>query len=208
MFERFTEGARQAVVQARQESRALNHGYIGPEHLLLAVVHEHHGMAARALTDMGITEDRVREQLDLALAPGQTSPSGHIPFTPEAKQSLELSLREALQLGDSYIGTEHILLGLIRQDESPAAHALQELGADLDRTREQVIRLSPRKAEAGQEQSGSQGPRVAVARPLAGEPESLRAEVEALQEEAIRLRALLRRHDIDPDEDTGPASTA
>jgi ATP-dependent Clp protease ATP-binding subunit ClpC len=208
MFERFTQRARKTVVQAQQESRALNHGYIGPEHLLLALVHDSEGMAARALTDMGISEDRVREQLDLAANRDQTSPSGHIPFTPQAKQSLELSLREALQLGDSYIGTEHILLGLIRQDEGQAAHALQELGVDLDRTRERVIRLHPWKADARQEQAGSQGRRVAVARPLAGEPESLRAEAESLQEEIIRLRALLRRHDIDPDEDPGPASTA
>jgi ATP-dependent Clp protease ATP-binding subunit ClpA len=212
MFERFTERARQTVVQAQQESRALNHGYIGPEHLLLALVHDSRGMAARALADMGITEDRVRDQLGLAVQPDRTSPSGHIPFTPKAKKSLELSLREALQLGDSYIGTEHILLGLIRQDEGPAAHALQELGADLDRTRDQVIRLHPEPSvpddqpDVPGEQPAGQQRRTAVARPVTGEPESLRAEVESLQEEIIRLRALLRRHDIDPDEDTGPVS--
>jgi ATP-dependent Clp protease ATP-binding subunit ClpC len=140
MFEKFTDRARLVIVQAQEESRALHHDHVGTEHILLALMHSR-GMAVHVLTAMGITEDQARQHLDLALRPGQDSPSGHVPFTPQAKKSLELSLREAMQLGDSYIGTEHLLLGLIREDEGSAAQALRELGADLDTARAEIIRL-------------------------------------------------------------------
>ena len=192
MFEKFTDRARLVIVQAQEESRALRYTYVGPEHILLALMRGG-GMAVHVLTDQGITEDRVRDQLGLTVQAGLVPPTGHIPFTPGAKKTLELSLREALQLGDSYIGTEHLLLGLIRQDEGPAAQALRELGVDLDTTRAEIIRLHPEMPTT-----------VKVAKVL-GEPDGpVQAEVASLREEISRLRALLRRHQIDPDEGGGP----
>ncbi|MGQ7295263.1 ATP-dependent Clp protease ATP-binding subunit [Quadrisphaera sp. KR29] len=141
MFERFTDRARRVVVLAQEEARMLNHNYIGTEHILLGLIHEGEGVAAKAMESLGISLDSVREQVQEIIGQGQQAPSGHIPFTPRAKKVLELSLREALQLGHNYIGTEHILLGLIREGEGVAAQVLVKLGADLNRVRQQVLQL-------------------------------------------------------------------
>ncbi|HVM11094.1 MAG TPA: ATP-dependent Clp protease ATP-binding subunit [Actinomycetota bacterium] len=141
MFERFTDRARRVVVLAQEEARLLNHNYIGTEHILLGLIHEGEGVAAKALESLGISLEAVRQQVEEIIGQGQSTPAGHIPFTPRAKKVLELSLREALQLGHNYIGTEHILLGLIREGEGVAAQVLQKLGADLNRVRQQVIQL-------------------------------------------------------------------
>jgi ATP-dependent Clp protease ATP-binding subunit ClpA len=142
MFERFTKRARRVVVLAQEEARMLSHDYIGTEHLLLGLVHEGTGVAAQALESLGITQQAVRQQVEEIIGRGHQDPlSGHIPFKPQAKKALELSLREALQIGHNYIGTEHILLGLIREGEGPAAQVLVSLGADLDTVREQVMEL-------------------------------------------------------------------
>jgi ATP-dependent Clp protease ATP-binding subunit ClpC len=141
MFERFTDRARRVVVLAQEEARMLNHNYIGTEHILLGLIHEGEGVAAKALESLGISLEAVRSQVEEIIGQGQAAPTGHIPFTPRAKKVLELSLREALQLGHNYIGTEHILLGLIREGEGVAAQVLQKLGADLNRVRQQVIQL-------------------------------------------------------------------
>jgi ATP-dependent Clp protease ATP-binding subunit ClpC len=141
MFERFTDRARRVVVLAQEEARMLNHNYIGTEHILLGLIHEGEGVAAKGLESLGISLEAVRAQVEEIIGQGQQAPSGHIPFTPRAKKVLELSLREALQLGHNYIGTEHILLGLIREGEGVAAQVLVKLGADLTRVRQQVIQL-------------------------------------------------------------------
>src|SRR5204862_2634010 len=148
VFERFTDRARRVVVLAQEEARLLNHNYIGTEHILLGLIHEGEGVAAKALESLGISLEAVRNQVEEIIGQGGSSPSGHIPFTPRAKKVLELSLREALQLGHNYIGTEHILLGPIREGEGVAAQVLVKLGADLSRVRQQVIQLL----------SGYQGP--------------------------------------------------
>jgi len=141
MFERFTGRARQVVALAGEEARILNHGWIGTEHILLGLIHEGDGLAARSLVSLGISLDAVRQQVEEIIGRGQQAPSGHIPFTPRAKKVLELSLRESLQLGHNYIGTEHILLGLLREGDGVAAQVLVRLGADLKRVREQVIQM-------------------------------------------------------------------
>ena len=141
MFERFTDRARKVVVLAQEEARMLNHNYIGTEHILLGLIHEGEGVAAKSLESLGISLEGVRSQVNEIIGQGQQAPSGHIPFTPRAKKVLELSLREALQLGHNYIGTEHILLGLIREGEGVAAQVLVKLGAELTRVRQQVIQL-------------------------------------------------------------------
>ena len=141
MFERFTDRARRVVVLAQQEARELGHNYIGTEHILLGLVHEGEGVAVEALKSLEISLETVRQQVEEVIGRGQDEPSGHIPFTPRAKKVLELSLRESHQLGHRYIGTEHILLGLIREGEGVAAQVLVRLGADLGRVREQVVQL-------------------------------------------------------------------
>jgi ATP-dependent Clp protease ATP-binding subunit ClpC len=141
MFERFTDRARRVVVLAQEEARALNHNYIGTEHILLGLIHEGEGVAAKALESMGISLEAVRTEVEDIIGTGGHPPNGYIPFTPRAKKVLELALREALQLGHKYIGTEHILLGLIREGEGVAAQVLVKLGADLSRVRQQVIQL-------------------------------------------------------------------
>ncbi|MEU4625741.1 ATP-dependent Clp protease ATP-binding subunit [Actinoplanes sp. NPDC023801] len=148
MFERFTDRARRVVVLAQEEARMLDHHHIGTEHLLLGLIHEGEGVAARALESLGVALDAVRRQIEEIIGPGQQAPGGHIPFTPRAKKVLELSLREALQLGHNYIGTEHLLLGLIREGEGVAAQVLVKLGAERDRVRQQVIQLVAGSAEA------------------------------------------------------------
>ena len=156
MFERFTDRARRVVVLAQEEARLLNHNYIGTEHILLGLIHEGEGVAAKALESLGISLEAVRQQVEEIIGQGGSSPSGHIPFTPRAKKVLELSLREALQLGHNYIGTEHILLGLIREGEGVAAQVLVKLGADLSRVRQQVIQLlSGYPGPSGSQQSDS-----------------------------------------------------
>jgi ATP-dependent Clp protease ATP-binding subunit ClpA len=154
MFERFTDRARRVVVLAQDEARRLDHNYIGTEHILLGLIRyigtehillglirEGEGVAAKALESLGISLDVVRQQVEEIIGQGQQAPSGHIPFTPRAKKVLELSLREALQLGHNHIGTEHILLGLIREGDGVAGQVLVKLGADLNRVRQQVIQL-------------------------------------------------------------------
>ncbi|HEV3498592.1 MAG TPA: Clp protease N-terminal domain-containing protein, partial [Actinomycetes bacterium] len=141
MFERFTDRARRVVVLAQEEARHLNHNYIGTEHILLGLIHEREGIAARALTALDISLEAVRGEVTEIVGRGQSAPTGHIPFTPRAKKVLELSLREALQFGHNYIGTEHILLGLIREGEGVAAQVLVKLGASFDRVRQQVVQL-------------------------------------------------------------------
>jgi ATP-dependent Clp protease ATP-binding subunit ClpC len=158
MFERFTDRARRVVVLAQEEARMLNHNYIGTEHILLGLIHEGEGVAAKALESLGISLEAVRSQVEEIIGQGQAAPTGHIPFTPRAKKVLELSLREALQLGHNYIGTEHILLGLIREGEGVAAQVLQKLGADLNRVRQQVIQLLQGYAGKGEGQPGEQAP--------------------------------------------------
>ena len=160
MFERFTDRARRVVVLAREEARMLNHNYIGTEHILLGLIHEGEGVASKALESLGISLEGVRAQVEEIIGQGQQAPSGHIPFTPRAKKVLELSLREALQLGHNYIGTEHILLGLIREGEGVAAQVLVKLSADLNRVRQQVIQLL----------SGYQGKESVQAGPAEGTP--------------------------------------
>src|SRR6201993_4320109 len=192
MFERFTDRARRVVVLAQEEARMLNHNYIGTEHILLGLIHEGEGVAAKALESLGISLEAVRQQVEEIIRQGQQPPSGPIPFTPRAKKVLELSLREALQLGHDYIGTEHILLGLIREGDGVAAQVLVELGADLNRVRQQVIQLL----------HGSQGPGVMSTgsrldeRMRARLPDDALARFDALDR---RLAALERWIGIQPD---------
>jgi len=170
LFERFTDRARRVVVLAQEEARLLNHNYIGTEHILLGLLNEGEGIAAKALESLGINLNAVREQVVEIIGQGQTAPTGHIPFTPRAKKVLELSLREALQLGHNYIGTEHILLGLIREGEGVAAQVLQKLGAELQKVRQTVIQLLsgpqgseeqvPTQSGASSRESSSQGSAV------------------------------------------------
>ncbi|SFT93254.1 ATP-dependent Clp protease ATP-binding subunit, partial [Arthrobacter sp. ov118] len=157
MFERFTENARHVVVLAQEEARTLNHNHIGTEHLLLGLTRETEGSAARALETLGVSLDGVREQVQEITRQGQRSPSRGIPFTHRAKKVLELSLREALGLGHARVGTEHILLGIIREGEGVAAQVLVKLGADLNRVRQQVIRLLPGEARETSRTGASAG---------------------------------------------------
>jgi ATP-dependent Clp protease ATP-binding subunit ClpC len=138
MFERFTNQSRRVVVLAQEEARTLDHDYIGTEHLLLGLLHQGTGTAARALTAMDVTLSAARDQVVAIIGRGHQQPSAHIPFTPRAKKALELSLRESLQLGDGYIGTGHLLLGLIHQGDNVALTVLDKLGADLKDLRARV----------------------------------------------------------------------
>jgi len=155
VFERFTDRARRVVVLAQDEARMLNHDYIGTEHLLLGLIGEGEGVAARALESLGISLDAVRQQVEQVIGRGQQAPSGHIPFTPRAKKVMELALREANDLGHSYIGTEHILLGLIREGDGVAAGVLTGLGADRPQVRQQVTQLLGGRAGKGAPGAGS-----------------------------------------------------
>jgi ATP-dependent Clp protease ATP-binding subunit ClpA len=188
MFERFTDRARRAVVLAQEEARLLNHNYIGTEHLLLGLIHEGEGVAATTLESLGISLEAVRAQVEEIIGQGQRAPTGHIPFTPRAKKVLELSLREAKQLDHNYIGTEHILLGLIREGEGVAAQVLVKLGGDLSRVRQVVIQLLSGYAggEAAAEQAGAatQLVRMTVPEELRGAQEQL-AQVRQEKEAAI-----------------------
>lgn len=142
MFERFTDQARRVIVLAQEEARALNHGYIGTEHLLLGLFREGEGLAAQALEDVGISLDEARGRVEEIIGSGQDSPQGAIPFTPRAKKVLERSFQEAIALGNDHIATEHILLGLIREGEGVAAQVIVNLGADLVALRRDVIARS------------------------------------------------------------------
>jgi ATP-dependent Clp protease ATP-binding subunit ClpC len=171
MFERFTDRARRVVVLAQEEARMLNHNYIGTEHILLGLIHEGEGVAAKSLESLGISLEGVRSQVEEIIGQGQQAPSGHIPFTPRAKKVLELSLREALQLGHNYIGTEHILLGLIREGEGVAAQVLVKLGAELTRVRQQVIQLLSGYQGKETAEAGTGGRGGAGARPIRPQPD-------------------------------------
>jgi ATP-dependent Clp protease ATP-binding subunit ClpC len=167
MFERFTDRARRVVVLAQEEARLLDHTYIGTEHILLGLVHEGEGVAAQALTQLGVSLEAVRDQVKEIIGRGAEAPTGHIPFTPRAKKVLELSLREALELGHNYIGTEHILLGLLREGQGVGAQVLVKLGAGRDQVRQVVVQLlagyaaggRPSRARWGRSGSASAPPR-------------------------------------------------
>lgn len=195
MFERFTDRARRVVVLAQEEARLLNHNYIGTEHILLGLIHEGEGVAAKALESLGISLDAVRGQVEEIIGQGGAAPSGHIPFTPRAKKVLELSLREALQLGHNYIGTEHILLGLIREGEGVAAQVLVKLGADLSRVRQQVIQLLSGYGQGGTASSGGrEAPAGAGAREADGNPGGSMV----LDQFGRNLTQLARDKELDP----------
>jgi ATP-dependent Clp protease ATP-binding subunit ClpC len=191
VFERFTDRARRVVVLAQEEARLLNHNYIGTEHILLGLIHEGEGVAARALEGMGISLESVRSQVVEIIGQGSQAPSGHIPFTPRAKKVLELSLREALQLGHNYIGTEHILLGLIREGEGVAAQVLQKLGAELHKVRQTVIQLlSGVQGEEGSSPSSHPG--------SAGRSETSSSGSTVLDQFGRNLTQLARERKLDP----------
>ena len=196
MFERFTDRARRVVVLAQEEARLLNHSYIGTEHILLGLIHEGEGVAAKALESLGISLEAVRSQVEEIIGQGGSSPSGHIPFTPRAKKVLELSLREALQLGHNYIGTEHILLGLIREGEGVAAQVLVKLGADLSRVRQQVIQLL-----SGYQGGQGKGEPQAAAQGTAGAPKEEQGDKgssQILDQFGRNLTQLAREKKLDP----------
>jgi ATP-dependent Clp protease ATP-binding subunit ClpA len=153
MFERFTERSRRVVVLAQEEARMLDHNYIGTEHLLLGLIHEGDGIAAQAIESTGLTLDAARAEVERMIGRGTSAPFGHIPFTPRAKKVLELALREALALKKSYIGPEHILLGLLREEDGVGAQVLERLAAPLPVLRAQVIELAAAEAtEPGQDE--------------------------------------------------------
>jgi ATP-dependent Clp protease ATP-binding subunit ClpC len=153
LFERFTERSRQVVVLAQDEARALKHNYIGTEHLLLGLLREDEGLAARVLESLDITVEEVRAQVERVVGRGDEPLTGQIPFTPRAKKVLELALREALVLGHNYIGTEHILLGIIRENEGVAARILLDFNADPEKVRDAVIRIVSEPSGSSKEPS-------------------------------------------------------
>jgi hypothetical protein len=189
VFERFTDRARRVVVLAQEEARLLNHNYIGTEHLLLGLIHEGEGVAAQTLGSLDVALETVRARVEAIIGEGGRSPSGHIPFTPRAKKVLELALREALQLGHNFIGTEHLLLGLIREGEGVGAQVLAELGVDLRRVRDHVVQIvgaegAERLESEGIDVSAGGGQEVLV--------NSLMEEVRRLRRDVDRLREALR----------------
>ena len=197
MFERFTDRARRVVVLAQEEARLLNHSYIGTEHILLGLIHEGEGVAAKAMEALGISLEAVRSQVEEIIGQGGSSPSGHIPFTPRAKKVLELSLREALQLGHNYIGTEHILLGLIREGEGVAAQVLVKLGADLSRVRQQVIQLLS-GYQGGQGKPGEPQPAAAGVGSASKEDSGDKGNSQILDQFGRNLTQLAREKKLDP----------
>jgi ATP-dependent Clp protease ATP-binding subunit ClpC len=195
MFERFTDRARQVVVLAQEEARALQHDYIGTEHILLGLIHEGNGVAARALTALGIDHEAVRQRVIGITGRGAKAPAGHIPFTPRAKKVLQLALREALQFGHNYIGTEHILLGLIREGDGVAAQVLTAMGCDHGRVRREVTEL------LGQ-QPGGPGPLAEIDPPGKagrGTRKALTRVISRLEAIEVRLSALEKRVGTGPD---------
>ncbi len=208
MFERFTDRARNVVVLAQEEARMLDHDYIGAEHILLGLINESQGLASRALTSAGIGLEPARQRVAEIAGRGKKAPSGHIPFTPRAKKILELSLREALQLGHNYIGTEHILLGLIREGEGVAVEVLVSLDADLKRLRQGVIQLQaesptteempqgPRGRVSGRAHAATQAAQAEAARAAIAQAEAARAEARAENTaQARKLDEILDRLD-------------
>jgi ATP-dependent Clp protease ATP-binding subunit ClpA len=158
VFERFTERARQVIVLAQEEARGLGHSYIGTEHLLLGLVREEEGLAARVLERLDVTLERVRGQVVRIVGSGEEVPSGQIPFTPRAKKVMEMALRESLSLGHNYIGTEHLLLALVRENEGVAARILLDFDADAEKLRNEVIRmLSGPRGHVGREEDWQPG---------------------------------------------------
>jgi ATP-dependent Clp protease ATP-binding subunit ClpC len=190
MFERFTDRARRVLVLAQEEARLLNHNFIGTEHILLGLIHEGEGVAAKALESLGISLEAVREKVEETIGPAGSSTTGSPPFTPRAKKVLELSLREALQLGHNYIGTEHMLLGLVREGEGVAVQVLVSLGADLSRVRQQVIQLlSGYQSPGGKEAPAGVGPSTGQETP-SGSP--------VLDQFGRNLTQLARERKLDP----------
>ena len=176
MFERFTERARQVVVLAQDEARALKHNYIGTEHILLGLLREEEGLAARVLESLDITVEEVRAQVARIVGQGDEVTTGQIPFTPRAKKVLELALREALSLGHNYIGTEHILLGLVRENEGVAARILLDFDADAEKIRNEIIRMlsGPGRRQSGQPAQrapGREGEELEAPRPVRPQPD-------------------------------------
>jgi hypothetical protein len=195
MFERFTVRARTVVENAQEEARRLDHNYIGTEHVLLGLLTEPEGIGAKALVALGLSPDAVRADVERIVGRGKGTPSGHIPFTPRAKKVLELSLREALKLHHNYIGTEHILLGLVREGDGVAAKILVESGANLPEVRQEVLRLL---AAGVGDRAGAEPPKDR----LISDIETLYDEIDRLAREVDRLGDLLREHGIEPDEGT------
>jgi ATP-dependent Clp protease ATP-binding subunit ClpC len=202
MFEVFTDRARRVVVLAQEEARILRHDYIGTEHLLLGLIHEGEGVAARALESLGISLEAVRQQVEEIIGRGEEELSGHIPFTPRAKKVLEFSLRESQQLGHDYIGTEHILLGLIREGEGVAAQVLVRLGADLNRVRQQVLQLlggrGPGEAGEGEARAAAAARQSPAGPQVVGTPLQLAGILSRLADIAGRLDAIERHLGIGP----------
>jgi len=196
VFERFTDKARAVIVLAQEEARKFNHNYIGTEHILLGLLDQDESLAATALHDLGVDPDSVRTRVGEIIGYGDKAPAGHIPFTPRAKKVLELSLREALALKHDYIGTEHLLLGLLREGEGVGAQVLVSSGVALADARAEVERLVGERPEAEQRPRAGAALSSILPRPLRMSRD--RAEVARLQSEVERLRALLAQHGIDP----------
>jgi ATP-dependent Clp protease ATP-binding subunit ClpA len=207
VFERFTDRARSVVVLAQEEARLLKHNYIGTEHILLGLSHEGEGVAAKALEAMGVSLQDVRSQVESIIGRGHSEPRGHIPFTPRAKKVLEMSLRESLQLGHNYIGTEHLLLGLIREGEGVGAQVLVKLGADLNRVRQQVNKLLQVSGDEAAAESGfaTRGEATAFVSQLAAgaDPRQILPEIaqrgRRARDLAERLARVLADPSISPD---------
>jgi ATP-dependent Clp protease ATP-binding subunit ClpC len=209
MFERFTDRARRVVVLAQEESQRLSHNYIGSEHLLLGLLAEQEGVAARALESLNVTLTAAREQVEEIIGPGQQTPHGHIPFTPRAKKILELALREALTMGSEVINTEHLLLGLIDEGDGVGAQILQRLGATAQAVREAVATLSTAEPEAGVVTGPGSGPRaVSVARRVGIRVDALTEMKDLLAGIDRRLSAIERHLGIDAGREEPPAGTA
>ena len=203
MFEKFSERARRVMVLAQEEARTLDHDYIGTEHILIAIAHEGEGLAAKVLANLNISETAVRATALEIVGRGTKAPPGHIPFTPRSKRVLEYSLREALQLGNNYIGTEHILLGIIQDGEGVAAQVLVKLGADLPKLRQLLLNRQRSESVVSDFLAGDGEPFL-MKMPgrkhyLLGELENLLDENDRLYEQVRRLRDVLRQHNIDPD---------
>ena len=195
MFERFTERARRVVVLAQEESRLLSHNYIGTEHLLLGLLAEREGVAARALESLNVTLEAAREQVEEIVGPGQQQPHGHIPFTPRAKKILELSLREALTMGSEVIDTQHLLLGLVDEGDGVGAQILRRAGATAQTVREAVTRLvdAEPQAEATEKPEAGAPRAVSVARTIRIHPDAL-VEVKVLLVSIDRRLTAIERH--------------
>ena len=211
MFERFTDRARRVVVLAQEESRMLQHNYIGTEHLLLGLLHEREGVAARALASLDITLDAAREQVEELIGLGQQPLTGHIPFTPRAKKILELSLREALHTGSEVITTEHLLLGLLAEGDGVGVQILERLGAPAKAVREAVLSVAAAEPEAEAAEApglASQARAVAMARQVRVRVDALTEVKDLLVSIDRRLTAIERHLGIDAGQEEPPAGTS